>query len=166
MKHCPSCKQDKPLDEFYVHKKSGRPYSYCKSCLSAKAKERNANLSKVDRDKRNKKAKENREKRGYKHSDHYYQTVEVGENTYTKGFEWELKRKYGLSLDEYDTLVTAQDNKCCICGDSMVPGSMCAKRRCVDHNHTTGEVRGLLCATCNIGLGKFMDSPDLLHKAF
>lgn len=68
-----------------------------------------------------------------------------------------LLKKYGLSVEEFDVLVAAQKGACKICGK--------AARLHVDHNHTTGHVRGLLCRTCNIGLGHFNDRLDLLQAA-
>lgn len=65
-------------------------------------------------------------------------------------------RKYGLSDEQYQTMLDNQDGKCAICGD--VPTA-------VDHDHSTGLVRGLLCHSCNAGLGHFRDSPSLLEKA-
>jgi len=66
--------------------------------------------------------------------------------------------KYGLSPEEYDNMVAAQKGCCLICGVTPT-------RLHIDHDHTTDVVRGLLCNTCNAGLGQFKDSPDLLRAA-
>ncbi len=72
-----------------------------------------------------------------------------------------LKRMFGMSLEEYDEKLKAQDGVCAICGGLCKSG----KRLAVDHNHTTGKIRDLLCGNCNGGLGKFLESPELLLKA-
>ena len=71
-------------------------------------------------------------------------------------------RQYGITIEEYEILVAEQNNGCAICNAST--GSN-GKRLSVDHNHQTGEVRGLLCDDCNTALGKFKDDPSLLAKA-
>ena len=68
-----------------------------------------------------------------------------------------LVRAYNLTLEQYDAMFAEQEGKCYLCG--------LAKRLAVDHNHTTGKVRRLLCSECNTGLGKFNDDPALLQKA-
>jgi len=55
--------------------------------------------------------------------------------------------KYGMSKEEFDDILLFQDNKCKICGEEFV------KTPCVDHNHITGDIRGLLCKTCNMRVG-------------
>ena len=73
-----------------------------------------------------------------------------------------LKSTYNITLQQYDEMLSAQGNVCAICG-SNYPGH--CGRFCVDHNHKTGEVRGLLCNQCNIGIGALQDNPDILLKA-
>jgi hypothetical protein len=73
-----------------------------------------------------------------------------------------LKCEYGLSVEEYDAMVLAQNNRCRICEK---PPTGKFKRLCVDHNHETGEVRGLLCHLCNAALGLLRDDPDALRRA-
>jgi len=73
-----------------------------------------------------------------------------------------LKSTYGITLDDYEALLTAQHGACAICG-ATEPGGR--GRFHIDHCHDKGGVRGLLCANCNQGLGKFKDSPSLLYKA-
>ena len=59
--------------------------------------------------------------------------------------------KYNLTVDEFETLMKEQDGRCVICHRILDPP-------CVDHDHKTNKVRGLLCNTCNSGLGLFRDS--------
>jgi hypothetical protein len=75
---------------------------------------------------------------------------------------------YGLTKEEYISLINSNDGKCYICGnEEKVIDSVSKKIRriCIDHDHSTGKVRGLLCNLCNSGLGKFKDSIDLIEKA-
>lgn len=75
-----------------------------------------------------------------------------------------LCREYDITLEELTSLRASQDNKCKICG--APPPSEGHKRfLCVDHDHTTGKVRGLLCDKCNMGLGCFTDSVEKLLAA-
>jgi len=72
---------------------------------------------------------------------------------------YRLKGKYGLTPDEYDELLAAQGGVCAICAgppDGRWP------RYAVDHDHETGEVRGLLCTRCNRAIGLLRDSTDLV----
>lgn len=77
------------------------------------------------------------------------------------------QRVYGLSHDEYTAMVEVQDGRCAICRQEPVRKSQYGTRYPlhVDHDHTTGQVRGLLCFSCNAGLGKFRDDPERLRAA-
>ena len=68
--------------------------------------------------------------------------------------------EYGLAPGEYEKLKEAQESRCAICGEPPRTPSLH-----VDHDHDTGEVRGLLCDRCNRGLGQFQDDPDIVEKA-
>jgi len=75
-----------------------------------------------------------------------------------------LKKSYGISLEDYNNMVKAQGNCCKLCSvhtDSLGKQS----KLYVDHCHSTGKVRGLLCNNCNSALGKFKDDADLMYKA-
>jgi hypothetical protein len=74
-----------------------------------------------------------------------------------------LKRQYNLSLEEYDAMFEAQGFACAIC-KTTTPGAR-TKHFHVDHCHTTGVVRGLLCHKCNRGIGLFDDNPDRVSQA-
>lgn len=73
-----------------------------------------------------------------------------------------LKSKFGITNDDYLTMLKEQKNCCAICG---VHNDEVKKRLVVDHDHTTGEVRGLLCHNCNVGLGNFKDEIKILKSA-
>ena len=72
-----------------------------------------------------------------------------------------LKTKYNLSPDQYEEMSKAQNHLCAICGRTRQK----TKRFAVDHCHKTGALRGLLCASCNSGIGKLGDSIEMLEKA-
>jgi hypothetical protein len=69
-----------------------------------------------------------------------------------------LKREYGLTMAQYDAMHQEQDGKCQIC-------KVRKDRLCVDHDHKTGRVRGLLCHHCNRAIGLLQDSPAYLRRA-
>lgn len=74
-----------------------------------------------------------------------------------------LKKKFGLTLVQFNALAVAQKNRCAICGGP--PSGRSQKCFSVDHCHATGIVRGLLCGLCNVGLGAFKDNPASLQQA-
>ena len=78
--------------------------------------------------------------------------------------EQHLRSNFGITLQEYDALFGKQKGKCAICGTTD-SGNSRSKYMFVDHNHETGEIRGLLCSKCNFGIGQFNDDINLLKKA-
>lgn len=72
-----------------------------------------------------------------------------------------LRKTYNISVDEYENMLNAQGGGCAICKAKANDGDSLH----VDHNHISGLVRSLLCQTCNMGLGLFRDSPELLRTA-
>lgn len=70
-----------------------------------------------------------------------------------------LKGKYGVSPSEYQAMLSVQGNKCYVCRRG--PGN---RRLCVDHDHATGKVRGLLCGKCNTYLGHIKDSIEATER--
>lgn len=84
-------------------------------------------------------------------------------NNRDKYREYKLQRNYGISLEEFDLMVTAQGDRCACCGTSEPGGSK--ETWNVDHDHSTGKVRGLLCTNCNHGIGKLGDSIEGLEQA-
>lgn len=78
---------------------------------------------------------------------------------YDRDRAWQLKKIYGITTEDYNSMLAAQGGRCATCG------SLPDKRALdVDHCHTTGKVRGLLCAHCNTTLGKVRDDPKILQS--
>lgn len=72
----------------------------------------------------------------------------------------QLQKKFGIGLDEWYRMYEEQGGLCMVCRED---GGV--RRLHVDHCHTTGKVRGLLCGRCNIGIGYFLDDPARLRAA-
>lgn len=72
-----------------------------------------------------------------------------------------FKRRYGITVQDYEELLQAQDGKCALCGGITEANGLLY----VDHSHRTGKVRALLCNSCNVALGLFKDDPALMRAA-
>lgn len=147
MKTCknPNCTQHnpQPLDNFFNDKgfKSGK-MAICKSCKQAKTYAWRAKNPEVY----NGRAAEWRKK----NPDKQHAT--------------EIKRNYGLSLEDYNALLVQQNTKCALC-ETQHDTSKKRGRLYVDHCHKTGKVRALLCSAHNSMLGYANDNIQTLEKA-
>lgn len=74
-----------------------------------------------------------------------------------------LKYEYGITPEQYDQMLEAQGGVCAIC--KLPERERRQVRLCVDHDHVTGKVRGLLCRACNVALGKFQESVEVIRAA-
>lgn len=72
--------------------------------------------------------------------------------------EYRLTKRYGITSAQLAAMLNAQSNKCLICQGDL-------DRPHIDHNHQTGQIRGILCHWCNTGLGMFKDNPEFLESA-
>jgi len=78
-------------------------------------------------------------------------------------YKGHIKKTYGITYEQYEELLEQQNHCCAICKSKV--SSSRTSRLFVDHCHNSLEVRGLLCSSCNHGLGLFKDSPTLLKRA-
>lgn len=78
-------------------------------------------------------------------------------------FEAHLKRKFNLTKSDYEGMVKDQQGMCAICGEAE--SSAYFKRLAVDHCHTSGAIRGLLCRKCNAGIGMMKENVRILLNA-
>lgn len=88
-----------------------------------------------------------------------YKKTKAGKEKYKKQ---KLRSRYKLSNDTLQKMIISQQSKCAICDKEAKFGRY---GLVVDHCHITGQVRGLLCNTCNSGIGMLKDSLDLVYKA-
>jgi hypothetical protein len=153
---CARCKKIKLVAEFPVRLARGKPsyWSYCTRCANDYA-----------RDFRAKDVEESRRKANAYYAENAVHKREMARQwRTTTGYSRKelLRRLYGLTLEEYQVLLSKQHGVCAICSEPPR-----GKRRflAVDHDHETGAVRGLLCTTCNVGLGALRDSPVLVQAA-
>lgn len=82
--------------------------------------------------------------------------------------EWQLQNKFGLAPGAYDQMLDEQGGVCAICQQTETRIHHSTKKvapLCVDHDHATGQVRGLLCVRCNRMLGYGRDNPEILRRA-
>ena len=75
-------------------------------------------------------------------------------------FAWKLRTKFGISVKQYNDLLTSQNGVCAICKKSQR-----SRKLAIDHNHITGKVRGLLCNTCNRAIGYLHEDITLMKAA-
>lgn len=137
MKNCTVCKELLPLTSYHNSSKTrdGKGYRCIKCDRLARKKYR---------------------------EDNYERFLELHRNQ-------DLLVKYGLSLEDYENIRRVQDDCCKICGKhvSKNNGPVAkngSQRLCVDHCHSTGKVRGLLCNNCNRALGLLKDDKEILKK--
>lgn len=163
---CCTCKETKPLDQFYKNKSSwsGRARR-CSSCCRSDANARNATPHGRDR-KRAARRKYRVENPGY---DAWWnkELKEKDPERYSRLLRnRNLQKKYGISAEEYDEKFKEIEGQCCICKKTFEnPPKNPREKIVVDHCHATGKIRGFICSHCNVGLGLFFDSPVALREA-
>ncbi len=77
----------------------------------------------------------------------------------------DLKKRFGISLEEFELMLESQKHVCAICGHperSIDHRTKRVRSLAVDHCHTTGKIRGLLCSDCNTALGLLKDNPETM----
>jgi len=134
MKICGKCKVEKQDTDYYSN--GSRRRSYCKICSSLYQKEHKTQNE------------ERLRKQWQKASKKYYTLKTSRVKTY---------RRYGLSVNDYFSLLEKQNGKCKVCNEE--------KKLVIDHNHKTGKVRGLLCLNCNTALGHLKDNKEIMLSA-
>lgn len=137
-KFCPQCQSTLPVERFPRNKaRHDGLGGYCKPCQNSRIKDYyKANPAKVT-------------ERNRRHNE--------------KNPDYFLKLRYGIDMAGYDALVAQQGNRCAICRTDDPSGKN--GKWCVDHDHATGVVRGLLCVHCNLAIGQMGDEPERLRAA-
>lgn len=135
MKICTSCKRFLPISKFTLRSDNESLRSSCRDCNNSRALEK----------------------------------YHAGDKTKSRksGYRYNLKINYNLSQNEYQEIFDKQQGQCPICGTPLLNRftDQLGESSVVDHNHSTGQTREILCTHCNKGLGCFKDSVTSLHKA-
>lgn len=128
-KYCKKCDTTKSVNDFYKnHRTRDGLFHQCKDCCATQDKKQTAAAP------------------------FRKQVREFNRRLKSKGFATEV------TIDQFNSLFEAQDNKCDICGTHLV-------QPFIDHNHSTGKIRSLLCHHCNILLGMCKEDISILKKA-
>jgi len=131
MKKCIKCGVEKPLTEFNKRTDTGRYRNDCKQC----------------------RGKENLKR---------YHTKKTTKEAHSRAsLKHYLKKRYDLTVEQYEQMLEDQNHRCAICREPETQG----RRLAVDHDHSTGKVRSLLCQSCNTAIGKLKDDPELIRRA-
>jgi hypothetical protein len=138
LKSCRTCKKSKPINAFPTYP-NGQYKRQCKVCVSKDGCTRQHEKRSVTKTK-----------------------------VFNKNY-W-IRHKYGIELEDYEEIRLVQNNLCAICGKAETSihkryGHSKVRQLCIDHDHDTGKIRGLLCQRCNQGLGLFQENIDNLNKA-
>ena len=142
-KRCSKCKKIKSIDEFYPNKQKTDGFdSWCKRC-------------KLDQNKQYAKNPEVAARKKVWREKYNISTKDL------RRFS-RMKRLYGVTFEKYMKMMDVQNGKCAICKDKL---NMKNRGIHIDHCHDTDEVRGLLCKSCNSGLGFFRDNKEFLRNA-
>lgn len=144
MKTCTKCHIEKPSADFYRDKrKPDGLRNQCNSCIAANTRRYYAGHAEEIAE----------QKRGYNQDNRQIIRARL------------LKKAYGVTPEEFAVMFGQQNGRCKICGLEMTLAGHSRLSCCVDHNHVSGKVRGLLCLKCNAGLGSFLDSSRILRQA-
>lgn len=150
-KICSKCKQSKDEEEFpYQNKDLNKRTSACRICKSLIQKKlRIDNLELI--------RKKDRENYNKNRDQYLRRTREYRKRYPDRTRRTHLKVKYGITPEIFEEKLLEQNHKCAICSRDM---KEYGKIFCVDHNHTTGKIRGLVCDPCNYGLGFYEKHKD------
>jgi Recombination endonuclease VII len=162
-KVCTACEERKAASEFYrVRTSADGLCSHCKTCYNA-AQRRRHHMKRPIRLERKREYRQANRKRIAESGRRYL------EQNRSQIYARRRARKRATTVQTIEAMLQAQDGKCAICALVFDVGSTArkgvARRPHIDHDHSTDEVRGLLCHGCNVGLGWFRDSPAALIAA-
>lgn len=177
LKRCSDCKEEKPISDFAKNRRARDGlFAYCKPCA------RRRSLAWKAANPERAKAYTAEWKRNNRERLNEYQRNWYAENSgrwpgYAASYRerhpeaWARKqrsarlvREYGVTLEEYEVMVAKQGGVCWICRQPP-DGRGKYPVLCLDHDHTTGQLRGLLCHQCNRGIGFWRDDADMMARA-
>ena len=150
-KKCIWCEKEKSKEEFRSRgSRNGKQQrdSHCRLCRNEKER-----LDRIN----------NPNKHTKRYAKKYWSNPERAR---LKARKCQIKRDYGITYEQYISMIKRQGGACSICGEQetvVTKGTL--RKLSVDHDHVTGKIRGLLCTGCNQALGLFQDNIDILISA-
>lgn len=164
-KQCKKCGETKSLCEFYTHKNMRDGHlSACKMCVNAQGRAKYASWTPEEKESNRQRSQRWRHENADRHNETNRAAVRRRPEQYARTARTlHYKRRFGMTIDDYETMLADQGDACAICGSTEAKGY--GKHFPIDHDHVTGEIRGLLCSKCNAGLGLFNDDPARLTAA-
>jgi len=154
----------------YFHKDKQRKDGYYSCCKECKNNQKHRYY--MEHEKESKEKKDNAHQYYLEHKEHYAEIskqyrkenkskiAKASKERAGRNRELQIKRKFNLTLDDYNTMINNQNNKCAICGDELKFGKLTA----IDHSHTSGKVRGILCHNCNVAMGLLKENVNTLQS--
>lgn len=175
MKICYICKIRKSKLEFYKNKANPDHLTYdCKKCILKRNKIYNKFKKPTEKYKEKIKSTEYKNKRNQQFIKRYWKKYrsnipfedwrkivekrKFNKNLYSNRSSKNRFLRYGLSEKQFQEILNNQKKLCKICHKPLT-------KYCLDHNHETNKIRGILCHNCNLGLGLFKDNINFLNNA-
>lgn len=153
-KQCFDCGVLKPRNSKYFYRNKSKKDGLSGQCIDCKKQWRKSQAGKKSLKKARKQYKGT--PKGKQTRKHYKDSPEGKKQQQ----EYRIKADHGISLDDKVWMYILQSGRCAICGDSTALDEVR-----VDHDHKTGEIRGLLCNRCNLAIGQFEDNTKTLQNA-
>ena len=145
LKACKSCSHEQDVKNF---QKGSYNCNKCRAEVEKNRRARNRNpLTEVQKEARRESSRKWRR-------NNLEKAILMSRNT-------DYKRKYGITIDDYNMMLELQSGVCAICSQECKT----EKNLAVDHDHKNGQIRALLCKNCNTGLGSFNDNIENMQKA-
>ncbi len=188
LRRCTCCQTERTLSQFVKDKRT-KVSRICAVCINERANERARRISLANRDRTPPESKVcsackiekngtefhrrselrggfsasckvcDRRKDRRRYSDH---TAKRRDHAWWSGLKW----RFGLTKAQWHALMDTQKNKCAICNCDVSRNNVDKKfDACLDHNHTTMKIRGILCRRCNQGIGLLRDSSEIAASA-
>lgn len=155
-RRCPSCDTIKSVSHFGINKSRKDGLSY--HCLFCKASQQRALNKRQPEQKRQRDLIWRNRNKAYKNAQDR-KRYHLGKDVFR---ERNLKALYGISISEYNILLESQGGRCAVCRKTQTDNR--GRHFFVDHCHSTGRIRGLLCYNCNSAIGMAHDDIELLKK--
>jgi hypothetical protein len=167
-KECSRCRSTLPLSDFNRHAMTADGYSWqCRPCrreTTTRKPHPDARRKRRDREREREREVARQRLPGDEFAEKkrararaWYQNNKARAIATRRAYRW--RHEYGVSPEQVELMRVAQNNRCGSCFENFG-----TETPSVDHCHTSGEVRGLLCTKCNLGIGHFQDSPTRMRQ--